>query len=51
MKATLTPEALEHLARSAKTLAAGQQFAADADRLRAKAQPRWYDSLVPIFRN
>lgn len=51
MKATLTPEALEYLALSAETLAASQQFAADADRLRAKARPRWYDGVIPILRN
>ncbi|MGF7156220.1 hypothetical protein [Novosphingobium gossypii] len=51
MKASLTPEALEHLALNAQTLAAGQQFAADADRLRAKVRTRWHTGLVPIFRN
>lgn len=51
MKATATPEALEHLAQTATTLAAGQQLAADADRLRAKSRPRWHEGIVPIFRN
>lgn len=51
MKATLTPEALERLALAAQTLAAGQQFAADADRLRTRARPWWNTGLIPIVRN